>query len=76
MYSSPYLDNQEKERKTKLIKKMHKQGQKVPRRVEGEDGDDDVKKKIPRKPLTAYIIYFQEKKPNFVEKHPGTCILT
>lgn len=55
---------------------MHKQGQKVPRRVEGEDGDDDVKKKIPRKPLTAYIIYFQEKKPNFVEKHPGTCILT
>lgn len=30
-----------------------------------------MKKKLPKKPLTAYIIYFQQKKPNFVEKYPG-----
>ena len=67
-------DNKEVERKTKMIKKTRKLKAK-PQGKEGEDGennDDEVCKKLPKKPLTAYIIYFQEKKPNFVEKHPGT----
>lgn len=25
---------------------------------------------LPKKPLTAYLLYFQEKKPSFVEKYP------
>ena len=51
--------NKEKDRKTKLIKKAQRAKPKIARRVDGEEIEDDMKKKIPRKPLTAYIIYFQ-----------------
>lgn len=26
---------------------------------------------MPRKPLSAYILYFQKRKPEFSSKHPG-----
>ena len=74
MYTSPHADREEKERKTKLIKKNNKKPRMKPKtKAENENVDDEVAKKLPKKPLTAYIIYFQEKKPKFVEKHPG-CI--
>ena len=55
-----------------MIKKNHKKNRpKYKSKPENEnDQDQETNKKIPKKPLTAYIIYFQEKKPKFVEKHP------
>lgn len=33
----------------------------MPKKIEGEldDVNEELKKKLPKKPLTAYIIYFQ-----------------
>ena len=31
---------------------------------------NNVDPNLPKKPLTAYLLYFQEKKPQFVEKYP------
>lgn len=61
MYMIGYLDNKEKERKTKMIKKSNKQKTRMPKKIEGEldDVNEELKKKLPKKPLTAYIIYFQ-----------------
>lgn len=65
-------DKEEKERKTKFIKKNIKKPKgKVKTKADNDNLDEEVSKKLPKKPLTAYIIYFQEKKPKFVEKHPG-----
>ena len=38
--------------------------------------NDDTTGSLPKKPLTAYIIYFQEKKPLFVEKHKSKLVIT
>ena len=66
------LDKEEKERKTKQIKKNFKKQKQKPKNKQDNDNlDEEASKKLPKKPLTAYIIYFQEKKPKFVEKHPG-----
>lgn len=53
-------DNKEVERKTKMIKKTRKV--KAKPRKEGDEADKNEEeggKKFPKKPLTAYIIYFQ-----------------
>lgn len=59
-YACPDLDNKEVERKTKVIKKAKRaKGRPKKDGEEADNNDDDMAKKIPKKPLTAYIIYFQ-----------------
>ena len=62
-----------------MIKKQEKErGNKGMRRDRKREDDNEAQlkqlsKKLepPKKPLTAYIIYFQDKKPLFVERYPS-----
>lgn len=75
-----YLDKlQEESRKTKLIKKQENEKKEKHGRGRGRKKGDDIESNVkqslnqlqpPKKPLTAYIIYFQDKKQNFVERYP------
>ena len=58
-----------------MIKKQEKENKargRGKKRVEegGEEAKDAKRPELPKKPLTAYIIYFQDKKPQFVERYP------
>lgn len=65
-------------KKRKLIKKQEKEkdnrglrrGKKKENKEE-EEANPDLRLEPPKKPLTAYIIYFQDKKPLFVERYPS-----
>jgi hypothetical protein len=74
----PHTDKHEQElRKVKLIKKQekdkHEKGNRGRGRRENRHALDNPSAPTlepPKKPLTAYIIYFQDKKHNFVERYP------